>query len=282
MTETWAVGFAGAGEIDPKAIAALLDDWLPQDDLVVFLPEKVSRSAKGLKAVRTWMEEVEQDFMVTGALVEDLVSADADKTFMVLLWGDEGDENSEDLLQAALAAGIPVKDLTHALDDLRIEEETPETEDSPEDTEDATAAIGAIKRDPEPDEAQAAAGKNYVGKEEVEALGEEVYGTVDVGGGLGAQLGVLLEEMVRAVVSEMLAEALPKPGPVGRPRKDGIPAGQATEDDEEVTVIYDEDTEEYLVAGRGRPKKGQTRVKMTRGEARAKGVIFPAEEETPF
>lgn len=281
MAETWAVGFAGPGELDQAAIAALLDDWLPEDDLTVYMPDKIGRSAKGMKAVRSWMETVEQEYEASEAIVASLQTSGADKQFLVLLWGEEGDADAETLLEAAIGAGIPVKDLTHALDDLMIESESvPSEGEEIEDTSVADAKA-AMERDPDPvselvlDEANIEVGKDYTEVNRINEMMtlkpaasqfEEVQDVVTI--------AMALEEFVRGIVQAEIAIAL-APKPVGRPRTH-------VEDDEEVSVIFDEDTQEYMVAGRGRPKKGQQRIKMTKGEARAKGVIFPDLEDTPF
>lgn len=50
------------------------------------------------------------------------------ETYLVLLWGTEGDEQSETLLDLAESYDIPVLDLTAGLDDLAFADQSPEPE----------------------------------------------------------------------------------------------------------------------------------------------------------
>lgn len=73
---------------------------------------------------------------VNKGLIDALVETEADERYLVLLWGEEGDENAENMMTYAEVKEIPVKDLSDGLDDLRFGddevEETPEPEPEPE------------------------------------------------------------------------------------------------------------------------------------------------------
>jgi hypothetical protein len=72
---------------------------------------------------------------VTAKVVDLLEQAEGEK-YVVLLWGEEGSEEAEILLDAADQAGIKAKDLTAGLDDIVFGEpedaEEPEPEPEPE------------------------------------------------------------------------------------------------------------------------------------------------------
>lgn len=170
------IAFAGSGDVDSENVKALLNDWLGTgeedeegfpvlDDRVINLvfPLTKSHLSPGLQTVLEWsayadlpyqavtddsssqkvknaVDEAEGTFKVANVnhkIISLLEEAEGEK-FLVLLWGEEGDEQSEDLLDAAGMRGIPVKDLTAALDELSFEEDSPAQEPEPEPVEDGT------------------------------------------------------------------------------------------------------------------------------------------------
>lgn len=103
------------------------------------------------------------------ALLEALADEMANdvETYLVLLYGDDEDgpgEVIEDLLEAALDQGIPVKDLTEGLDDIKFAEEDP------------TDVARGLHDDPEPEpepEPEKPARRRGRAKAEEQAVAEE-------------------------------------------------------------------------------------------------------------
>ena len=163
----WVVAFAGPGDTTEENVKTLLDHWLPSGVAEVIIPERVPRACKGLKTTVAWLSDEFGDGALTKTkdIVAELKEAVADddvETYLVLLWGDEGDPDSEALLSAATDLGIPVKDLTAGLDDVQFDD-TPPADPEPEppkrerktrgrskepDAPSAEAASGAHKRHP--------------------------------------------------------------------------------------------------------------------------------------
>lgn len=111
--------------------------WAEKADLpyVAVADNKRSRATEGILKDA---EEVVHASNVTAGVVDLLKKADSvgDEVHVILLWGDEGSEQAELLLDAAEQAGIKAKDLTAGLDDISFGEqpqaEEPEEEPEPE------------------------------------------------------------------------------------------------------------------------------------------------------
>ncbi len=85
---------------------------------------------------------------VNKTLIELLRDDDAEEKALVLLWGEEGDEDSEALLTLADIHGIKVKDLTEGLDDISFADD--DVEDEPEPEKPARASRRAHTDEPPP------------------------------------------------------------------------------------------------------------------------------------
>lgn len=130
----WCVAFAGDADIDERNLAALLDDWLPTDaGITAIMPEKIGRSQKGLKKVAAWLEEqnIIPEYTDIGTAL-DQRPGPYTQAYLVLLWGEDGDDKARELFEQAHEAKIPVKDLTGALDALVYEDEKAAAEPVPE------------------------------------------------------------------------------------------------------------------------------------------------------
>jgi hypothetical protein len=111
--------------------------WAEKADLpyVAVADNKRSRATESFLSDA---EEVIHAANVTAGVVDLLKKADSvgDEVHLILLWGDEGSEQAELLLDAAEQAGIKAKDLTAGLDDISFGEqpqaEEPEEEPEPE------------------------------------------------------------------------------------------------------------------------------------------------------
>jgi hypothetical protein len=168
------LAFAGSADVDLDNIKALLNDWLgfgdedadgypaPSDrEINLIFPITKTHLSDGLEAVLNWSEYVDLPFVavtdgeksraldkilraadstatasnVTSKVVDLLEAAEGEK-YLVLLWGEDGSEEAELLLDAADQVGIKAKDLTAGLDDISFGEpeaaEEPEPEPEPE------------------------------------------------------------------------------------------------------------------------------------------------------
>jgi pyruvate/2-oxoglutarate dehydrogenase complex dihydrolipoamide acyltransferase (E2) component len=121
---TASFAFAGTGEVDEGNAAALLDDFLPQTLGAVYRPTRVPRSNKPLSAVINWLESDDilgpKGTVPSDDLIADLLSrrAEGDDIALVVIWPAEPSEDELTLAKAAFEAGIPVRNLAAALDDL--------------------------------------------------------------------------------------------------------------------------------------------------------------------
>jgi len=141
MPNKWTVAFAGPGLVTEEDVLAQLDNWwagTPEDtEFTLILPDKITRTHKGLGNVAAYItdtfgdDDASDDGFTTMPLSKMVTAladnrAARDEVFLVLLWGENGDEPCRDVLEAAIEAGIPVKDLTSGLDDLQYEDDTTE------------------------------------------------------------------------------------------------------------------------------------------------------------
>lgn len=136
--------FAGPGLVTTENVEALLNSGpnkLPAHVAAIVLPTKIPRDHKGLKVVDAWLQS-EYNFGPEGvervddldhflaAPPEDLADT---QLYLVVLWGEDGDEDTERLVRIAAELEIPVKDLTAGMDDVLFEDK-PEPEPEPEPT----------------------------------------------------------------------------------------------------------------------------------------------------
>lgn len=134
--ECWTVAFFGKGDVSEDNAKELLDKQLfpTTGEIQALLPETVPRrGSRGLRNVETLLKE-EWDIPIQNLGPEDMVAQllasqkDGETVYLVLLGTDD-----PELAEAALDAGIPVKDLCAALDDVEFEPEAAaEPEPEPE------------------------------------------------------------------------------------------------------------------------------------------------------
>lgn len=107
--------------------------WAEKADLpyVAVADNKRSRATESFLSDA---EEVVHASNVIAGVVDRLKKADDDghEVHVILLWGDEGSEQAELLLDAAEQAGIKAKDLTAGLDDISFGEQAQDEEPEPE------------------------------------------------------------------------------------------------------------------------------------------------------
>lgn len=287
----WVVAFAGPGETTEENVKVLLDRWLPQGVAEVIVPERVPRACKGLKTTVSWLtEEFGEDALTrTKDIIGELKEAKADdevETYLVLLWGDEGDPDSEALLSAATDLGIPVKDLTAGLDDVQFEEDPPAPDPDPEPPKRERKTRGKSREKDEPS-VEAASGTHK--RHPATARQEEANGDVprtrgkpravaaDIDKGAAGQVdppwdedpsvpdvkapAVIVADTAPVTFADLakafhdFADTLVPKTP-GRPHKDGTPAQPRGPK----TTAYLLKDGEYTKRGRGRPSpdEGET------------------------
>ncbi|MFE4681548.1 hypothetical protein ACFRNJ_12020 [Streptomyces sp. NPDC056721] len=111
--------------------------WAEKADLP-YVAVADNKRSRALEQILKDAEEVVHHNNVTAGVVDLLKAADSagEEVHLVLLWGDEGSEQAELLLDAAEQAGIKAKDLTAGLDDISFGEqpqaEEPEPQPEPE------------------------------------------------------------------------------------------------------------------------------------------------------
>lgn len=117
-----ALVLAGHGDITDVNAAALLDKNIPEGDVSPFATERVTRQQKGLRTALAWFKgeglEVERTDDPIGQL-QDYQNRDkgAWDVQLVMLF-DADNEEDVALVAAAHEAGIPVKGLNQAYDDI--------------------------------------------------------------------------------------------------------------------------------------------------------------------
>lgn len=312
------VAFAGEGQIDLAAVKALLNDWLDfgdedddgfpapsKNDITLLLP--VSESGLGdtpLATVMEWIDYVDLPYILVtdsagsrslrglirnahdvvetnniGASLINTLEAQADgEKYLVLLWGEEGDQFSDSLLDLASAAEIPVKDLTAGLDDIVFADDEPEPEETSTE-EEIPAGESSTEQEVLVPGTPVATG--------VEAVLQDVYTHLYYQDQANAARN--LQPVRRSPLTDRVLQALqilrgedtheeateesedePKASR-GRPRKDGSPAQPRTEEDLAVAYIKSEGGE-YRKRGRGRPKSGEEVVMLTPTQVKELGL----------
>lgn len=182
------IAFAGPGDSTIDNTTDLLNDFLgfkdgevpEDDDTLIYFPATKDHLSKGLESVIDWTdnlelaynavtngesskaidsvlkyaEEISEVKNVNQALIEALRDTEDHDPYLILLYGEDGDENAEILLDLASTYGIKVLDLTAGLDDLAFEEEeaTPEPEPEPEKKPEEAPRRRGRTREIEPDE----------------------------------------------------------------------------------------------------------------------------------
>jgi hypothetical protein len=136
--KSWTVAFVGNGDISQENAKELLDKQLLPIDAQVqaLMPADIPRRGyKGLKVVEDLMEhefDIPQRALLPADMIAQLLSAreEGEEVCLVILGTEDSD--AVEAAEAALDAGIAVKDLCAALDDVEFEPEAePEAEPEP-------------------------------------------------------------------------------------------------------------------------------------------------------
>jgi len=128
-------------------------EWSGDVDLpFTAVTDKADRS----KVVANIVEDAAEVIEATNvnAKIIDMLARAEGEGVLVLLWGegdDAGDEDTEMLLDLALAENVKVVDLTAGLDDMTFAEEEPAPEPDPEPTPARRGRRSAAKAEPEPE-----------------------------------------------------------------------------------------------------------------------------------
>jgi hypothetical protein len=285
LSNDWTIVLAGDADADERNVDKLLDDWLPTDaEVKAWLPEKLGRSQKGLKKTLTWLEDqaiIPSRWEAGQDPVEHLTRArDAGHdVYLVLLWGDDGDDTARELFEKAHVAGIPVKDLSGALDDLRYEEdEAPPAQLQAEPEKPARRRRGSASTpaadkpaeastepsEPEADEAQATIPPRMSAPAKAVATAERKFTLDDMARAFAEGLETAsLDGIVRRIVREELdrraaADEITRLG-------EEIEASEPAEPTS--AYLLSEDGRYRVKTTRTRAKKDETEVKLTTVEA---------------
>jgi len=128
-------------------------EWSGDVDLpFTAVTDKADRSKVVANIVEDAAEVIEAT-NVNAKIIDMLAHAEGEGV-LVLLWGegdDAGDEDTEMLLDLALAENVKVVDLTAGLDDMTFADETPEPEPEPEIVPRGRGRRSAAKAEPEPE-----------------------------------------------------------------------------------------------------------------------------------
>ena len=324
MGKKLAVGFAGAGDVERENVFALLDDQLTAwdelyDDVIFVVPDKPKRGDKAMKHVRDFLEDeevglTEEDYDELVRAYEDsanicsMLVHDGDDQLLILApkLDDEGgaDDLTEELMEAAGSHEIPIKDLTHSLDDLIFDDD--EEESAPaepvEETEEEPEKPRKRRSRPEIDEGrqetldnlkdlrEASEGRREVpaviasenpGKELLneasEAAADEAQartlsfaGIMAAESDLGAKSSsqifespLTIDEQIRQIVRDEVTRQLVVAGLV---------KSAEMLDNEELIEVYKDEDGGYRKKGRGRPRKGEETLSISKAEARELGL----------
>ena len=124
MADALALVIAGHGEITEKNAHSLLDLNIPDGDISPFTVERITRNMKGVKTALTWFESEELEVERVEDPISKLKEYKKRKGWDAQLLMVFDPENDDDvaLIDAAHDAGITVKDLGGAYDDILPED----------------------------------------------------------------------------------------------------------------------------------------------------------------
>jgi hypothetical protein len=266
----------GTGTVTPKEATDLLTDFLEDEDEVVLgIPGDTKRYNKTMAAVNDafpWADviylvetgdktssKVDEDLVAEASLLEVVNDTDEQLDYVIVAIPDDEDDPFYDeiveVVEAALERGVPVKDLTKGLDDIRIEEPT-EPEAEADDTDETAVDVG-----PSPEDGNINVGGEDV-PVEVFTAGLNTAGLEPTNDDRLALIEQwlsdaleMLQEYRQAMpvtdapeISQEPTEPAEEPAPKrrGRPRKNPRLENQ----------LYDEDEGEWVARGKGRIPKG--------------------------
>jgi hypothetical protein len=249
--ECWTVAFVGKGDVSEDNAKNLLDkQLLPETgEVQALLPTTIpKRGSRGLRNVATLLEE-EWDIPIQELEPEDMVAQllqakeDGETVYLIIFGTD--DKLSVELAEAALDAGIGVKDMCAALDDVEFEPEPPAA--------------------PEPEAEAPRRGRGRPRKDETVAA--EVAGPATIVTPLlgDASAAALLEAAIRQIVREELAVF---PGV----HAFGVQDEAQPEEERTVRAFVNDDGEYRRATKRSRARDGETEVMLTETEAAANGI----------
>jgi len=248
--ECWTVAFVGKGDVSEDNAKSLLDKQLfPETgEIQALLPETIPRrGSRGLRNVATLLEE-EWDIPVRNLEPEDMVAQlltakeEGEVVYLILFGVD--DKVSLELAEAALDAGIGVKDMCAALDDVEFEAEAP--------------------AEPEPEPEAPRRGRGRPRKDAT--VTAEVDGPATIVTPLlgDASAATLLEAAIRQIIREELAV---HPGVHAFGVQDDKP-----EEEKTVRAFINDDGEYRRATKRSRARDGETEVMLTETEAADAGL----------
>lgn len=129
--------FAGPADTDERNLHALLDNWLPKDLPIAapILPADIPAGHRGLRKVRAWLKAFPENDPYDevddlAATLAELTPEETARTILVVLWQD-GDEETEMLVNDAEQRGIQVLSLGDGLDTLMLGDRKPPEEAPP-------------------------------------------------------------------------------------------------------------------------------------------------------
>lgn len=334
------VGVAGGAKVTKRNVRALLSDFFKidqddEDEFLVYLPVTEELVTDAVEHTADWLYDINGgyaavhedppprklrgmvadaddaypcgDMSVAEKLIELLQDEadDADAVYLFLAWGENDlgpDDATRELVNLAMDAGIPVKDLAMGLVDLVDDEEPepepePEPEEVPEDKPKARELKPKVKElKPAPDEAQADMHK-ISASEDTKVFEENIPDLVTVLAFVAQKLDhedrmnaanhmvsvqyrpltiavrhhlkILLDQKDKPAdkpekAAEPVQETLPEPEPAKPAKKRGKPRDVNSDD----LIVYVNDSKRTLkvYGGRGRPPQTGTRTEMTRAE----------------
>lgn len=310
-----AVVFAGSGEVSENEVRDLLDDFLPEDkfdEIGLVVPVSKSYFTDSVQKVLDWYDDDEHVYTVkvgdenmsrnsskigeTPDEVEKFGDVFADKfdgfdqvVFIVAMPEDPDDPEYDryaDVVEAAIAADVEVKNLARGLDDVRLAEpdEEPSADAEPEDPKEEEDKPRRRRRRSEPEESEEKADEPEEEKPkrrsrrkaepEAEEPEKAPEVTEDVEPSPEERIFVL-EERVLRLETAILAAAATLTGSVAVTEPPALP--EASEDPSEpqeaeeeaprrgrgrprtnfqVKEIYDEDNDDWVARPQGRLPKG--------------------------
>lgn len=283
-------------------------DWLDYADLAYDTFVNGSTATRAVKRVTANAENSDKVKNVNEALVRALRgdAEDGAEVYLVLLWGEEGDENAEILLDLASSYDVRALDLTQGLDDLDFGEQPtphepePTKEPEPEPEKPTRRRRTKAKAEPEPEktpepkpekptepdlQAQAAQYREALGSAAVAQAVHTLYEALDtflVDGNEKTQaINRLQEALFWARLCQEKNEAVG--GPEKAPEKPQKPATRRrttkVADPAPKPVKEPEKPEdEESRRGRGRPRKDGTPAQPRTPEQRAITEIWDEDE----
>jgi hypothetical protein len=244
------VAFAGGGDSSEANTKKLLDPWFDDDVENIFLPDRIVRGQNGLKNVVDWVENTfggDGEGYITAPkkeLVNRLITDQeaGHNPVLIFLPKDELDSVEEGLLTAAQEAGIRILDLTEGLDEIVVKDPEPEPDEKPARGRGKSRGTSRSAAAEEPDEAQVEA------ETSAPATGAALIG-----------VSLVLYEAIR---DQLVADGYLK---AAKPR---IFAAWCNEDGDYRPVV-----------GKGRGRKGESRVELGEEEVRKIDGLWEQFEE---